>query len=116
MTLWPRLSSWAIRRLVIRLGVAFAEVVAAEVGVQLAGGEHVPADADDRVLDGAERLLVTATRPEPGVLGGEVGVFGADRGHRGLFERPAQPLRSLAGLPGAASACGLVVAGALPRP
>ncbi len=34
-------------------GVAFAEVVAAEVVVDLAGAEHVSADADDRVLDGA---------------------------------------------------------------
>ena len=41
-------------------GVAALEVVAAEVSVELAGGEHVPAGADDRVLDGAERLLVAA--------------------------------------------------------
>ena len=32
-------------------GVAAAEVVGAEVTVELAGGEHVPAGADDRVLD-----------------------------------------------------------------
>jgi hypothetical protein len=41
-------------------GVAFVEVVAAEVAVELAGCEHVPAGADDRVLDGAERFLVAA--------------------------------------------------------
>ena len=39
------------------LGVAALEVVAAEVAVELAGCEHVPAGADDRVLDGAEGFL-----------------------------------------------------------
>ena len=97
-------------------GVAALEVVAAEVAVELAGGEHVPAGADDRVLDGAERFLVAAPGLEAGVLRGEVGVFAADRGERGFLERPVEPLRSLAGLPGAALAGGLVVAGALAGP
>jgi len=74
------------------LRVAAGEVVAAEVGVDLAGGQHVPAGDDDRVLDGAERLLVPAARAQAGVLGGEVGVLGARRGQGGLFERPIQPL------------------------
>jgi len=36
-------------------GVAFAEVVAAEVAVGLAGAEHVPVGHEHRVLDGYER-------------------------------------------------------------
>ena len=39
--------------------------------VELAGGEHVPAGDDDRVLDGAERLLVAAARAQAGVLRSE---------------------------------------------
>jgi hypothetical protein len=35
------------------------------------------------VLDGAERFLVAAAGPQACVLGGEVDVFGAGRGHRG---------------------------------
>jgi hypothetical protein len=38
-------------------GVAFAVVVAAEVVVELAGGEHVPAGDQDRVFDRAEGFL-----------------------------------------------------------
>jgi hypothetical protein len=37
-------------------GMALAEVVVSEVVVQLAGGEHVPDHAEDRVLDRTERL------------------------------------------------------------
>ncbi len=96
--------------------VAALEVVAAEVSVQLAGCEHVPAGAEDRVLDRAERFLVPAAWPEPGVLGGEIGVFAADCGQRGFLQRPVKPLRSLAGLARPAFAGGLVVARALPRP
>jgi hypothetical protein len=96
-------------------GVAALEVVAAQVAVHLAGAEHVPAGADDRVLDRAERLLVTAAGLEAGVLGGEVGVLAADRGQPGLLERPVQPFGALAALAGAAFAGGLVVAGALPE-
>ena len=51
-----------------------------------------------------------------GVLGGEVGVFAAGRGERGFLERPVEPFGAVAGLPGAAFAGGLVVAGALPGP
>ena len=60
-------------------GVAAAEVVAAEVAVELAGCEHVPAGAEDRVLDGAERASVAAAGPEALVLRGEVDVVGAGR-------------------------------------
>jgi len=42
-------------------GVASLEVVAAEVVVELAGGEYLPAGDDDRVLDGAECFLVAAS-------------------------------------------------------
>ena len=44
-------------------GVAALEVVAAEVAVGLAGGEHVPVGDEHRVLDGAERAAV----PDPGL-------------------------------------------------
>src|SRR5438876_945542 len=44
------------------LRVEELEVVAARVAVELAGCEHVPAGDGDRVLDGAERAPVTATR------------------------------------------------------
>ena len=49
------------------LGVAALVVVAAEVVAEFAGGEHVPAGADDRVFDGAEGFLVSASWPQPGV-------------------------------------------------
>jgi len=55
-------------------GVAAAVVVAAEVAVELAGCEHVPAGAEDRVLDRAERAAVATPRAEPLVLGGEVDI------------------------------------------
>ncbi|MGI8557912.1 MAG: hypothetical protein ACR2ND_06340, partial [Solirubrobacteraceae bacterium] len=55
-------------------GVALAEVVAAEVGLELAGGEHVPAGDQDGVFDGTEGFLVPAAGSEAGVLGGEVDV------------------------------------------
>ena len=42
----------------LAFGVAALVVVAAEVGVELAGCEHVPAGADDRVFDGAEGAAV----------------------------------------------------------
>src|SRR3989442_5021378 len=41
-------------------GVAAAEVVAAGFAVELAGLQHVPARAEDRVFDGAERPSVAA--------------------------------------------------------
>ena len=62
--------------------VAFAEVIAAEVVVELAGCEHVPAGDQDRVFDSAEGFLVPAAGSQAGVLRGEVHVLGADRGHR----------------------------------
>jgi hypothetical protein len=43
-------------------GVAALEVVAAEAVVDLSGSQHVPAGDEDRVFDGAERLLVAAAR------------------------------------------------------
>jgi hypothetical protein len=43
----------------LALGVTAGVVVAAEVGVELAGGEHVPDGADDRVLDGSDGAAVT---------------------------------------------------------
>ena len=48
--------------------VAFAVVVAAEVAVRLAGGEHVPIGDEHRVLDGNERAAVPAPWSEPLVL------------------------------------------------
>ena len=68
-------------------------------GIGCAGGEHVPEGADDRVLDGAERAFVAAAGLEAPVLGGEVGVLGADRGQRGFLEREVQPLGALRVLP-----------------
>ena len=56
----------------LSFGISFAKVVAAEVAVQLAGAEHVPDRADDRVFDGAERAGVSDPGSEsPGIgLGG----------------------------------------------
>src|SRR3954454_6856149 len=71
----------------LAFGVALGEVVAAEVAVGLAGGEHVPDRADDRVLERAERTLVAASGLESSVLGLEVVALDADRGHGGLLER-----------------------------
>src|SRR5437870_7243826 len=64
------------------LGVAACEVVAAGFAVELAGGEHVPAAGDDRVLDGAERAPVAA----------DAGT--ARRGRRFCCESPPSPPRS----------------------
>src|SRR4051812_20217603 len=49
----------------LAFGVALGEVVGAEVAVGLAGGEHVPDRAEQRVLDGAECALVAAACLEP---------------------------------------------------
>src|SRR3954464_4177546 len=100
----------------LAFGVAVDEVVAAEVAVGLAGGEHVPDRTDHRVFDCAERALVPAARLEPPVLGFEVVALDADRGHGGLLEREVQPLRAVAGLAGAAFAGRLIVGGAAPGP
>ena len=67
------------------------------VVVELAGGEHVPDGDDDRVLDGAERFLVSAAGAEPLVLGGEVGVLGAARGDGGLARAPSRATWSRCG-------------------
>ena len=99
MTLWPRRSSWATSRRVCRSGSRLSEVVAAEVVVQLARAEHVPAGAEDRVLDGAERAAVADPGAQPLVLGLQVAVVGSDRGHGGVLERVIEPLRSLPGPP-----------------
>src|SRR5579875_2942616 len=100
----------------LAFGVAAGEVVAAEVVVDLAGGEHVPAGADDRVLDGADGAAV----PELGLLatveGLEVAAVGADRGERRVLERVVEPLAPFTGPAGATLAGGLVVAGTLPGP
>src|SRR3954467_11801123 len=81
----------------VAFGVAALEVVAAEVAVSLAGGEHVPVGDQHRVLDGAER----AAAPDPGlkalVLRLQVAVAGADGGQRGLFERDPEPFGAVAG-------------------
>src|SRR3954447_11736513 len=100
----------------LAFGVALGEVVAAEVAVGLAGGEHVPDCADDRVLEGAERALVAASGLEPSVLGFEVVALDADGGHGGFLEGEIEPLRAVAGLAGAVLAGRLVVARAQPGP
>src|SRR6266508_5615342 len=79
-------------------GVAAAEVVAAGFAVELTGCEHVPAGAEDRVLDGAERAPVAAPRPQPLVLGRKVDVVGAGGGHRRLSEGAVEPLGAMPGL------------------
>src|SRR3954466_2146272 len=71
-------------------GVAALEVVAAEVVVGLAGGEHVPVGDQHRVFDGAERAAVPTARSESFVLRLEVAVAGADGGQGGLFEGDAE--------------------------
>src|SRR5215212_3263431 len=100
----------------VAFGVAALEVVAAEVVVGLAGGEHVPVGDQHRVFYGAERAAVSEARFQAPVLGGEVAVAGADGGQRGLFEGDPEPLAAVAGASGAAFAGGLVVAGAAPGP
>src|SRR4051812_15556232 len=100
----------------LAFGVAGGEVVAAEVVVGLAGGQHVPDRAEHAVLDGAERLLVSTSRLEALVLGGEGVARDADRGHRCLFERVVEPFGAVAGLVRAALAGRLIVAGAAPGP
>src|SRR6476646_2685007 len=97
-------------------GVLAAEVVAAECAVELAGLEHVPAGAEDRVFDGAERAAVAAAGSQALVLGGEVDVVGASGGERRFGEGGVEPLGAVAAGAGAAFAGGAVVAGALPGP
>src|SRR3954447_22903782 len=100
----------------VAFGVAALEVVAAEVAVGLAGGEHVPVGDQHRVFDGAERAAVPEACFQASVLRREVAVAGADGGQRGFFERDPEPLGAVAGASGAACAGGLVVAGAAAGP
>lgn len=51
-------------------GAPLVEVVAAEVGVGLAGGEQMPADYEDRVAHSDRRPSRPAPSPDPGVLRG----------------------------------------------
>src|SRR5712691_3378381 len=97
-------------------GVAAAEVVAAGFAVELAGLQHVPARAEDRVFDGAERPSVAAAGAQALVLRGEVDVVGAARGHRCLGQGGVEPLGAVSGLSGASFAGGAVVAGTLAGP
>src|SRR3954452_7361767 len=76
----------------VGFGVAALEVVAAEVVVGLAGGEHVPVGDQHRVLDGAERAAVPDAGPESLVLRLEVAALAAGRGQGGFFEGDPQPL------------------------
>src|SRR5918998_4979436 len=66
--------------------VAALEVVAAEVAVDLAAGEHVPVGDQDGMLDGPECAAVSEARLEALVLRGEVGVLAGDRGQGGSLE------------------------------
>ncbi len=98
------------------VGSAFGFWVRGGRPVQLAGLEHVVERDQDRVLDRADRDLVPGAGFDPAVLASEVPVLDADRAHRGVVQRAVEPFRALAGLPAAALAGGLVVAGALRRP
>ena len=51
------------------------EVVGSEVVVGLAGGEQVPGDDQDGVANCDRGSLGSASSPDLGVLGGEVGVL-----------------------------------------
>jgi hypothetical protein len=51
---------------------------------------------------------VPAAGSQSGALGGEVDVFGMDRGHRGFLRRPVEVFGAHAGLAGASFAGGLV--------
>src|SRR6266540_4404356 len=97
-------------------GVAAAEVVAAGFAVELTGCEHVPAGAEDRVLDGAGRAAVAAAGSQPLVLGGEVDVAAAGRCQRRLGQRGVEPLGAVPGFAGAAFAGRAIIAWALAGP
>src|SRR6266508_1906517 len=73
-------------------GVAAAEVVAAGFAVELSRLQHVPAGAEDRVFDGAERTSVAAAGAQALVLRGEVDVAGAGRGQCCLGQGGVEPL------------------------
>jgi len=61
----------------LSFGIAAGEVLAAEVVVKLAGGEHVPDRAQHRVLHRAERAGVTERGFLAAIQGLEVAVVGA---------------------------------------
>src|SRR3954471_8405418 len=67
----------------LAFGVAALVVVAPEVVVGLAGGEHVPVGDQDRVLDGADGAAVSDAGPQSSVLGLEVAAGGAAARGRG---------------------------------
>src|SRR5436189_3355816 len=96
----------------LALRVTALVVVAAEVGVGLAGGEHVPVGDEDRVFDGAERAAVADPGAEPLVLRLQVAPLCPCGGERCFLERDPEPLAAFAAAAGAAFAGGLVVAGA----
>src|SRR5512132_3121823 len=98
------------------VGVAAGEVVGPGLAVELAGLEHVPAGGDDRVLDGSECASVSAPWAQALVLGSEVDVRGAGRGHRRLGQGGVEPLGAVTGCARAAFAGGAVVAGVLAGP
>src|SRR5262245_51968469 len=100
----------------LAFGVAAGEVVAAEVVVDLARGQHVPAGADERVFDGADRAAVTELGLLAPIEGLQVAAVGPDRGDGSLLERVVEPLAAFASAAGATLAGRLVVAGALPGP
>jgi hypothetical protein len=96
-------------------GASLVEVVAAEVGVGLAGGEKVPGDDKDGVADGDGGPSRSAAASDAVVVGRQVGVFGAGGGVGGLDESDPEPSRSVAGAAGAMLAGRLVVPGAYTR-
>src|SRR5579871_4086731 len=97
-------------------GVVALVVVAAEVGVDLAGCEHVPVGDDDRVFDGSERATVADAGSEALVLGLEVAPLAAGGSERCFFEGDPEPLGAFAAAAAAALPSGLVVAGAAAGP
>src|SRR6266508_5391100 len=96
--------------------VAVDEVVRTEVGVRLDTIEDVEGGHQDRMPHGDGRPAAPAPSPQLVVLGRPVGDLGAGGRSGGLDERRPDPLRALAGLPGAMLAGRLVVARAHPGP
>src|SRR5215210_2464013 len=67
----------------VAVGVALAEVVGAEIVVELAGGEHVPAGHDDRVMSRPEqRSKIVSTSPPLGLARQNVPSDGASENRR----------------------------------
>jgi len=100
----------------LALGVTAGVVVAAEVVVELAGGEDVPDGGQDRVFDGSDRAAVTDPGSQALVERLEAAVLGAGRCQRDFLERFVEPLGALARAAGSLLAGRLVVARALPGP